>query len=76
MAVKTLKVRTLDPGSGDTVKVMTVEEAVELAWGPELVTVFPNGEVVRSYEELRATLEVYKDQEEVELMRFPPLAGG
>jgi len=72
--VKRLRIRELLPQFGDQVTTMTVEEAKELEF-EKVVTVFPNGEVVRSWDELLETIHKYH-QEEVELVRFAPLVGG
>ena len=72
--VKRLRIRELLPQYGDLIKTITVEEAEELDF-QKMVTVLPNGKVVRSWDEL---LEGIHDihQEEVDLIRFAPLAGG
>jgi len=82
MPVIRLKVRELDPLHGDHVKVMTLERAkTEIQWlslvgTTPMVTVLPNGEQVKSFDELLKAITAYPDQEEIELMRFPPMAGG
>jgi len=72
--VKRLRIRELLPQYGDRVATMTVEEAEELDF-QKMVTVLPNGKVVRSWNELLEGIhEIH--QEEVDLIRFAPLAGG
>jgi len=72
--VKRLRLRELLPEVGDRVTTITVEEAQELDF-QKMVTVLPNGEVVHSWDELLETIHNYR-QEEVQLIRFAPLAGG
>ena len=72
--VTTIRIRELDALYGDRVKTITVEEAQELDF-KFLTTVLPNGEVVNSFEELLAALRDYPGPE-VEIIRFPPMAGG
>ena len=71
---KVLKIRELDPSYGDICKTMTLDEAKELDFNL-LVTALPGGEVVNSYEELLAAVEIYLGPE-IEILRFPPMAGG
>lgn len=72
--VKRLRLRELLPQYGDQVRTITVEEAQELDF-QKMTTVFPNGEVVHSWDELLEVIHNYR-REEVELIRFAPLAGG
>lgn len=70
-----LHIKEMDPRYGDLVKTITVEEARELDHKC-MVTVFPNGEVAHSFEELLAITRNYTHLQEVDVVRFPPLAGG
>ena len=72
--VKRLRLRELLPEYGDQVRTITVEEAKELEF-QKMITVFPNGEVVHSWDELLEVVHNYH-REEVELIRFAPLVGG
>lgn len=72
--VKRLRVRELLPEYGDRVRTITVEEAQELDF-QKMVTVLPNGEVVRSWDELLEGIHNYQ-REELEVIRFAPLVGG
>jgi len=72
--VKRLRIRELLPEYGDNIATLEVEEARELDF-EKMVTVLPNGEVIHSWDELLAGLHNYH-QEEVELVRFAPMAGG
>lgn len=72
--VKRLRLRELLPQYGDRISTITVEEAKELDF-QKMVTVLPNGKVVRSWDELLEGIhEIH--QEELEVVRFAPLAGG
>jgi len=72
--VKRLRVRELLPQYGDLVKTITVEEAQDLDF-QKMITVLPNGTVVHSWDGLLESIhEIH--QEEVDLIRFAPLAGG
>jgi len=72
--VKRFRIRELLPEYGDRVRTITVEEARELDF-QIMTTVLPNGEIIHSWDKLLEALHQYH-QEEVELVRFAPLAGG
>ena len=72
--VKKLRVRELLPEYGDRVTTITLEEAQELDF-QKMITVLPNGEVIHSWDDLLENLHQYH-QEELEVVRFAPLAGG
>ena len=73
--VKRLRIRELLPEYGDRVRTITVEEAQEELDFQKMVTVLPNGQVVHTWDELLQGIhEIH--QEEVDLIRFAPLAGG
>ena len=74
LQVKRLRVRELLPEYGDRVTTITVEEAQELNF-EKMVTVLPDGTVVHTWDELLESIQKIH-QEEVELVRFAPLAGG
>ena len=73
-SVKRLRVRELLPEYGDLVKTITVEEARELDF-QKRVTVMPDGTVVHSWDELLEACIRFK-AEEIDVVRFAPLAGG
>ena len=74
IAVKRIHLRELLPQYGDRVRTITVEEAQELEF-EKVITVLPNGEIVRSWDELLDVLHNYRE-EEVELVQFSPMVGG
>ena len=74
MEVKRLKIRELLPEYGDRASTITVEEAEVLDFST-MITIFPHGEVVHSYQELIDACRDYHS-EELEVLRFYPLAGG
>ena len=74
MAVERLLVREMSPVHGDRQRVLTLEQTRELDH-EMMITVFPNGEVARSFDELLKTVQNYPGPE-VEVTRFPPMVGG
>ena len=72
--VKRLRIRELLPQYGDRVTTIALEEAKELDF-EKMVTVLPNGEVIHSWDQLLEGIHNYH-REELEVVRFAPLAGG
>jgi len=75
-----LRVRELHKSHGDLVKVMTLEEAKELDF-QSTVTILPNGRAIHSFADLLTEVNSFLAEqktpvEEVEVLRFPPMAGG
>ena len=70
-----LRIREMHKDHGDKCQVVTIERAQELDY-KTLITVLPNGKVIHSWDELLQGVEEYRGQEEIELLRFPPMAGG
>jgi len=71
----TLKVRELHPLYGDRVTTMTLDEAKELDYNL-MATVMPDGTVVHSFDQLLEVITKNPIPEEIEITRFPALAGG
>ena len=74
MAVEKINIRELHHSHGDLKRTVTVEEAKELDYGG-MVTIFPNGETAHTYSELLEISRNYPGPE-VDVLRFPPMAGG
>ena len=74
LKVKRIRVRELTPEAGDRVQVMTIEKAQELDYA-SMVTVFPHGEVAHSFNDMIQIARGY-EVEELEVVRFAPMAGG
>ncbi len=72
--VKRLRLRELLPQYGDRISTITVEEAKELDF-QKMVTVMPDGTAVHSWDELLESIHKFR-QEEIDVVRFSPLAGG
>lgn len=72
--VKRLRIRELLPQYGDLVTTMTVEESKEIDF-QKMITVLPNGKVITSWDQLLEEIQSI-DVEELEVIRFAPLAGG
>ena len=72
--VKRLKIRELLPEYGDKIATLTLEEAKDLTFDT-MITVLPDGKTVRSWDELLEGIHSFH-VEELELIRFAPMAGG
>ena len=73
--MKPFNIRTLTGVHGDLVQTLTREEEIRELDFTFLATVMPDGTVVKSPEELLQAI-IDSPLEEIEVLRFPPLAGG
>ena len=73
--MRKIHVRELSAQEGDRATTMTIEEAKDLEF-KGMITVLPDGAVVKNWDELLTALTEYPEEEEPVVYRFPALVGG